>query len=400
MWIKLFENNETNVYKLVLNHIALSLSKHYSETYDIGLLSGKSGIALFFFYYARFSGESKFYDLGYKLVEEVISTINNTQISDNYVSGLSGIGWMINHIYNSDFIGGEIKSVVYEFDNYFVKSIDYLTNNHVHYDLFTGINGYLPYILSRGNFSNTVLEKLIFYYTESSHLYNDKYHTWTSYFNNKKVVNLGLAHGVPSNIILLLKLLQKTDKLEEYKDFIYSAVSFLFNYKYNNYQEIGSLFPTAIGNKELNPQSRLAWCNGDLGVIYSLFETSESYSDKKLKNRVLRMLDFEITRVESNETFIFDAIFCHGSSGVAHIFNRLYQKTKIENYKTASKYWYQKTLDYSNLKLDFAGYKTLVKPNVWIKPQSVLEGIAGIGLSLISAVSDIEPAWDEALLLS
>ncbi len=29
-----------------------------------------------------------------------------------------------------------------------------------------------------------------------------------------------------------------------------------------------------------------------------------------------------------------------------------------------------------------------------------LEGIAGIGLAFISAISDIEPAWDEYLLLS
>jgi len=29
-----------------------------------------------------------------------------------------------------------------------------------------------------------------------------------------------------------------------------------------------------------------------------------------------------------------------------------------------------------------------------------LEGIAGIGLALISSISDIEPAWDECLLLN
>jgi len=29
-----------------------------------------------------------------------------------------------------------------------------------------------------------------------------------------------------------------------------------------------------------------------------------------------------------------------------------------------------------------------------------LEGIAGIGLMYISAISDVEPAWDECLLLS
>ena len=31
---------------------------------------------------------------------------------------------------------------------------------------------------------------------------------------------------------------------------------------------------------------------------------------------------------------------------------------------------------------------------------NLLDGIAGIGLSLISAISSIEPQWDECLLLS
>ncbi len=34
------------------------------------------------------------------------------------------------------------------------------------------------------------------------------------------------------------------------------------------------------------------------------------------------------------------------------------------------------------------------------KTKYLLEGIAGIGLAMISAVSDIEPIWDECLLLS
>ncbi len=401
MWKSIFDRNDIYEYQQVLKHISVSLLKHYKDEPDIGFLSGKSGIATFFLYYAKFSGKSEFYDLGLQLTEEIISVLNEIQVPNDYVSGLSGIGWMINHVFKTNLLSGEIKFVLSELDNFFIDSIDYLIRNSEPYDLFTGINGYLPYILSREDIDISIIEKLFNYYIDSSYLLDNTFRVWNSYFNKKPVINLGFAHGISANIILILKLLQKMDKLQEYKDFVYSIVHFLFNSKYQNYHKIGSLFPTVIGSEELNPKSRLAWCNGDLGVIYSLFQVSELYSDNLLRDRVLKMMDFETKRNKDTETFIFDAILCHGSSGVAHIFNRVYQKTGVESYKYAAKKWYQKSLSFSDVNLDLAGFRTFNAPNKKrVKSLSVLEGISGIGLALISAISDIEPAWDEALLLS
>ncbi len=50
----------------------------------------------------------------------------------------------------------------------------------------------------------------------------------------------------------------------------------------------------------------------------------------------------------------------------------------------------------------FCGYKKYraEEHGGWIPEAGLLEGIAGIGLILISIVSDIEPKWDRCLLLS
>ena len=55
---------------------------------------------------------------------------------------------------------------------------------------------------------------------------------------------------------------------------------------------------------------------------------------------------------------------------------------KIDDGVAGYKVW--RTSEYGGLQIEYA----------------FLEGIAGIGLSLISAISDIDPKWDEYLLLS
>ena len=51
-----------------------------------------------------------------------------------------------------------------------------------------------------------------------------------------------------------------------------------------------------------------------------------------------------------------------------------------------------------------AGYKTYMSTDPqhgeWHSVPGLLEGVSGIGLSLIAAVAEFEPVWDEALLLS
>ena len=98
---------------------------------------------------------------------------------------------------------------------------------------------------------------------------------------------------------------------------------------------------------------------------------------------------------------IVDAGLCHGTAGIAHIYKRMYINTNIIEFKDASNYWYSETLKMAKYDIPsgFLAYRPI--ENGGLKKEfGFLDGISGIGLSLISAISDIEPAWDEALLLS
>ena len=111
---------------------------------------------------------------------------------------------------------------------------------------------------------------------------------------------------------------------------------------------------------------------------------------------------FSTHRKSLSDNMVNDAALCHGTAGIAHIFNRFYHITNIPDFKEAAIYWYNQTIQMSKFEDGLAGYKTCIS-NDSKKLENCtgfLEGIAGIGLALISSVSDIEPSWDEFLLIS
>jgi hypothetical protein len=77
----------------------------------------------------------------------------------------------------------------------------------------------------------------------------------------------------------------------------------------------------------------------------------------------------------------------------------MYLYTQMNEFKQSAYYWFNETLKLANHKNGLAGYKSHQNDD-WVDEMNFLHGIAGIGLALISAISDIEPAWDECLLLS
>ena len=107
-------------------------------------------------------------------------------------------------------------------------------------------------------------------------------------------------------------------------------------------------------------------------------------------------------RRDLKENFVLDAGLCHGTAGIAHIFNRMFINTGVTDFKEASDYWFEETLKMATFEDGLAGYKVWRTKEMggWTNEYGFLEGIAGIGLAMISTISNINPDWDECLLLS
>ena len=79
----------------------------------------------------------------------------------------------------------------------------------------------------------------------------------------------------------------------------------------------------------------------------------------------------------------------------------MYHLTKLEELNIAASHWYNETLKFDNYKDGLAGFKAW-RPDHEGGPKSeygLLEGVSGIGLSLLSAVAETPLNWDECLLL-
>jgi lantibiotic modifying enzyme len=98
-----------------------------------------------------------------------------------------------------------------------------------------------------------------------------------------------------------------------------------------------------------------------------------------------------------------DACFCHGTSGIAHIFNRFYLETKVPDFNSARQYWINETIKKADFENTECVFKTWESSDMRFQNDfGLLNGITGVGLTLLGFLSDnIEDlSWDKSLLLS
>jgi hypothetical protein len=179
----------------------------------------------------------------------------------------------------------------------------------------------------------------------------------------------------------------------------------IFELVEQDYRIYGSYYPYTVtfnnlkGKIELSPhQSRLAWCYGDLGILYILFNNNYK------KGKYLSMLLDLTTRYDGNNTKITDQGFCHGSSGVAYMYWKLYLQTKNIRFLKAADFWIRQIILENKEKKILNDYKFLVGnfDQRGLQPYNhLLEGSIGLALVLNSYLHpEIEPTWDRCLLLS
>lgn len=103
-------NTRTILYKLTA-----SLKKEALSVKDPGLLYGRTGIALYFFQYARSISDDSYEEIAIQLIESVLEEIS-IHTPPGYASGLAGIGTGIAYLIRNGFIGADPNEVLQEID--------------------------------------------------------------------------------------------------------------------------------------------------------------------------------------------------------------------------------------------------------------------------------------------
>jgi lantibiotic modifying enzyme len=146
----------------------------------------------------------------------------------------------------------------------------------------------------------------------------------------------------------------------------------------------------------------MGWCYGDLGIAISFIVAGNIVRNTQLLSDGIETAYKTLNRKDLVINSVRDIGFCHGTVGIGHIYNRLFHYTGCNEFKEASKYWYLKTVEISDHKHGLKAWRFDQSSGCqkWEAEYGLLEGLAGVGLSLISSISEVEPKWDKILLLS
>ncbi|MCX2576127.1 lanthionine synthetase LanC family protein [Pedobacter sandarakinus] len=232
---------------------------------------------------------------------------------------------------------------------------------------------------------------------------------WIRYDFQKKndyVYDLGLPHGMVGVLYFIGKCYEAGIRKKDCERLVKQGSQFFLNSIQDPIQS-GSYFPNKISAREYangavkKSISRMAWCYGDLTILYSLYRNLKLVGADTTS--IIQILLSLCQRINPIQTSVSDPGLCHGSSGVAHLFHKLYKETNHNDFSNASKYWLNETFQYGG-KDGYGGFLFEAgndEKMVLLPSSAILEGIGGIGLIRSSFIyEDSTNNWDECIFLS
>lgn len=399
-------------YKLAkekLNHIAEELKdeKHLNSP-NLGVLNGISGIALFLFHYYKYSGDEYYSNLGKKYIEEIIDRINNGYSFPTYCSGIAGAAWTIEYLNEYNFIKFNSDKNFNEIDEYLLENMKSCMIKG-QFDFLHCSIGYGYYFLKRYNLTHS--KKLKKEYLNNIHqlidnLYNLSFANqngiyWINTFEGfpKDSIDTGSAHGMSGIISFLTNVLSHNIKSLKALKMIDLATSFILSAKTDH---LNSAYPKNIYvhsiDQHLAEASRMAWCYGDLGIASAFMKASKFIKEKELLQESERIMSRCCSRKHLTETGVVDSGLCHGSLGIALIYKNFYDITSNKTFHQTSDYWLNDGLMKGCFPDGLGGFKKY-ENDEYINEVNLLDGIAGIGLGILSLTTDTKLNWEQSMML-
>ncbi|MGE0078309.1 MAG: lanthionine synthetase C family protein [Bacteroidales bacterium] len=393
-----------------ISNIANTIQNETSQAQEgnIGLMGGDAGIALFLIYYSIVYKKESALDKALQLISDSLDAINNGNTNSLYSSGIGGLFWLISFLKNNDLLDYDDSESIDKIETYLSQRLDDTLNpDNFDYDVLHGGLGYVMYFIERYNnkIDQNFINKIATAYSKSAITIDKDRIAWKSKFNkenNADEINFGLAHGIPSILIVLTKLYTFTNKENKIllEDLITKGANYLISQK-SFFKENSSFYPYSNLKKG---HSRLAWCYGDLGIAYSLYKVGTAIQDSKIEQEGLQTLLASTSRKDLAINDVMDAEVCHGAAGLMLQYGSFYKEMGLPEFKQASEYWLDQTLKMGNNENFLGGYKFWYyndkqKEMSFKSDTGLLTGIAGIGLTLLSHIDNYTLNWDRSLLL-
>lgn len=410
-WNSLLQEDRAQAVLASVQDIAAVLQANLNGGRDLSaepeLGGGTAGIAIFFGYLhtaGLFAGAR---DIAFAYNEIGVAALAGQPMGVSLYGGFTGVAWAVQHLHG--LLTGTAADLCSEID---LALEGYLSRSpwREDYDLINGLVGIGIYCLERVNSPTAVrcMELIVERLAELAETAENglRWFTSPSLFPQQQgelyprgYYNLGLAHGVPGIIALLGRTQAAGIAQEKVGMLLEGAVRWVMRQQLADAQ---SSFASVVCPEQPPSNCRLAWCYGDAGVAAALFLAARCTGERSWEQQALVIARKAAAR-EPQTCGVVDACFCHGSAGLAHVFHRFYRATQEEVFSQAARHWIESTLAFRKPGEEAAGYLfRTVNENGGFEGQprlGILEGIAGIGLSLLAAVTSIEPCWDRILMV-
>lgn len=371
------------------------------------LASGAAGQALLYSYLALHTGEDRWADLAMDFLDRAGEVASSTRMGESLYSGFPGIAW----------VGDHLRGRVYEGDPDENREVDETLLSALEhppwppdYDLINGLVGLGVYALEglHRPTAAACLERIVARLGERARqepegaAWFSPAETLPGYQREQHpdgLYNLGMSHGA-AGIVALLGAACDAGTAGA-RPLLDRAMAWLLARRQPANQ--GFAFSNFHVPGTEPSSSRLAWCYGDPGMGAALLVAARGAGEPAWERTALEVTRAAASRPEELSR-IQDSSLCHGTSGLAHLFHRLYIASGDETLANAARFWYERTLGFRIPGLGFGGFRpwSIGADGIfdWREDPGFLQGSAGVGLALLSAVSTVEPAWDRVLLLS
>jgi hypothetical protein len=369
---------------------------------DPSLAGGTAGLAVLHGYLAQAGLGPESEAVARRCLRHATAAMAERPGSASLYSGLTGVGWAISHL-RPRWPGRDDEHNLVEIDEVLLDHLDQSPWSG-EYDLIEGLVGFGVYALERlpRPGATACLGRVVDRLAETAEPQGNGVTWWTDPAwvapetraeYPRGYYNTGLAHGIPGVIGVLGRVCAAGVARDKARSLLDGAVCWLLD------QDGPRSFPYWVAPGAAGDKARLAWCYGDPGVAAAVLGAARCVGEPAWESAALAIARRAAER-PYEESGIKDAGLCHGSAGLAHLFNRMFHATGEPRLAEAARSWFKQTLAMRRPGRGIGGYEAWKPGGARSADRGLLTGATGIALGLVAATTDIEPLWDRMLLVS
>jgi lantibiotic biosynthesis protein len=391
-------DQKTKIVQLLhrINHIVSQCERGYN-----GLLGGNSGLALYHFYLNRVLPESEAAQKGVDTLEYIFDRMNSDDPhlqGHSLAVGAAGFGTMMNNIVQEGIIDFDLNESFQDMDEYLMKNalreaedgmadVLHQSIGLLHY--FSQKTDIAPYLTDLQRIVDAIDQKAI---------KDELGWRMVSTFGPRSGIHydFSIAHGLSGTLLVLMHLYEAGLKTDQIQTIVAEGIKFLTYFQRQPDLEAlrCNAFPLSVEIENIRPDfpNMLAWCYGDFGPALVIAKASKIWNNPEWASNAVLIANNLGEQILIEPGLVqHDAHFCHGASGVAQCFRALDRVLDLPILKTAYQHWIGHTINIFD--------EDLAKGTFIGNEIGFLEGMAGVGLVLQSALENGSDRWDKTLLL-